>query len=53
VLDYDLIDFLILHEEERRNALRLLGEIKGRRAGLTRRARQANGEELARRSRPP
>jgi hypothetical protein len=28
VLIRDLIDFLILHKEERPNALRLLGEIK-------------------------
>jgi hypothetical protein len=28
VLIHDLIDFLVLHREERREALRLLGEIK-------------------------
>jgi len=28
VLVHDLLDFLVLHKEERREALRLLGEIK-------------------------
>lgn len=28
VLVHDLLDFLKIHKEERRNALRLLGEIK-------------------------
>jgi hypothetical protein len=31
VLIHDVIDFLILHKEERREALRVLGEIKAAR----------------------
>ncbi len=42
VLVNDLIDFLVLHKEERREALRLLGEIH--RAELGGRARQGTWE---------
>jgi hypothetical protein len=47
----DIIDMVTLHPEARRKVVRLLGEIEGHRATLGGRARRANGEGLARRSR--